>query len=119
MSAGSILFVDEDRSLVESLAHWFEEKGYDTVSTFHPLQRLMLAAECKYDVVVIDIGLPEMDGLEVLDELVQRKEFPVIVLSADACPILVSRALEIGAFTFLVKPAALEDLESAIESALS
>jgi DNA-binding response OmpR family regulator len=119
MSAGSILFVDEDRSLVESLAHWFEEKGYDTASTFHPLQRLMLAAEHECDVIVIDIDLPEMDGLEVLGELVQREMFSVIVHTANACPIFVSRALEIGAVNYLVKPAALEDLEDAIESALS
>ena len=118
MSAGSILFVDEDYELRESFSRWFEQKGYETDLTYHPLQRLMLAAERQYDVVVIDIGLESMNGIEVLGEFVQR-QFPVVVFTESKCPIFVSRALEGGAVDYLVKPSTMEDLESAIASAIS
>jgi len=119
MSAGSILLVADNCEMLDSFSRLLEQYGYETDATYHPLQRLMLAAERNYDVAVVDVDIPATDGLGLLDELVRLELFPVIVLSEKTCPIYVSRALEIGAIDYLVKPTAFEGLESSIKFAMS
>jgi len=119
MAKSSILLVDDDRDMVDSFSRWFKRKGYRTTSTYHPMQCLIAAANQKFDVAVIDIGLPDMNGLELLGELIQLERFPVLVLSGISDPKIQSNAIELGADRFLVKPVSMELLERAIGDAIS
>ncbi len=119
MSNGSKLLVDDDREMVDSFSRWSERKGYETKPNDHPMQSLMMATERKYDVAVIEIGLPDMNGLELLGEPVQLEMFLVIELSGEASSKFQAEALALGAFDYLVKPLKMEELEAVIAKALS
>ena len=117
MSRGSILFVDDDHEMVDSFSRWFRRKGYQTTQTYDVLQSRSAMAEYDFDVAVIDIGLPDSDGFDFLDELVRRAQFPVIVLSGLSNREIESTAIKHGAFRYLLKPAKLGEIEHAIEQA--
>lgn len=119
MNHRSILLVDDDREMVDSFSRWLNRRGYRTTPTYHPLQSLMAASKKRFDAAVIDIGLPDMNGIELLDELVALKLFPVIVLSGIPDPHVQSQAIHHGAFRCMIKPTPMEAIELTINEAVS
>ena len=117
-SNGSILLVDDDQDMVDSFSRWFRRSGYEATPTYHAMHGLMAAAKNRYDVAVVDIGMPDMSGLELLAELIELQLFPVIVLSGHNEPELKSEAMRLGAAEYLLKPASMNELESAIRRVL-
>lgn len=113
-SNGSILLVDDDRDMVDSFSRWFRRKGYATTPTYSAMHGLVAASNNRYDVAIVDIGMPDMSGLELLAELNELQLFPVIVLSGHNEPELRSGALRSGAAEYFLKPASMDQLESAI-----
>ena len=70
-------------------------------------QTLELAKECKPDVILLDLNLPDMKGDDILDELMadeDTKSIPVIIISADAMPFHLNKLMERGASDYLTKP---------------
>ena len=116
---GTILLVDDDRNWIDSLTRWFEGEGYETKPTFHPFYGLKMAVEEKIDVAVIDINMPDMNGIEFLRELVQLDAFPVIVHTDETEPGLVRTVHELGALACFSKPTNLDDVKTSIEQAIS
>lgn len=103
-----ILVVDDNQTNVALLEAVLEEEGYTNVSsTTEPREVKELYQKWRYDLVVLDIQMPHMDGLEVMDQLrevIQRDYLPVLVLTADTNPVTRLQALEKGAKDFIAKP---------------
>jgi len=118
MSNGSILLADDDQDMVDSLSRWFRRKGYQTTPTYHPMQSLIAVANNRYDVAVIDIGLPDTNGLELLEELVELDLFPVIVLTGRSNPESEIEAYKRGAYKYMIKPVSMDRIEDAVREAL-
>jgi two-component system, OmpR family, response regulator len=105
-----ILIVEDEPRLVRSLAKALREEGYavDTAETGD--DGLYKAENWDYDLVVLDIMLPGLDGWQVLERLRKQKKTPVLMLTArDAAPDRV-RGLDTGADDYLVKPFDLSEL---------
>jgi CheY-like chemotaxis protein len=114
-----VLVVDDDAELLDSYVFALEDSGYDVARAASGKQALALVGPVRPDVIVTDISMPEMDGLELLDRL--RSEFgdaapPTIVCSAFR--ITRERVLQHGARSFLTKPVDLATLKDCIEEAL-
>jgi DNA-binding response OmpR family regulator len=108
-----LLIVEDNRALAENLAKVFREKGFG-VDAVHMGEDAQLALHTQpYDLVILDLGLPDMDGLDVLRGLRRtRSRVPVLVLTArDALHNRVE-GLNLGADDYVVKPFALEELEA-------
>jgi DNA-binding response OmpR family regulator len=108
-----LLLVEDNRSLAASVARAFRSKGYavDAVETVDDAGAAL--GTQPYDLLILDLGLPDGDGLDVVRRLRQRKSrLPVLVLTARAS--LQSRVagLNLGADDYLIKPFALEELEA-------
>lgn len=74
------------------------------------------------DVFVLDINMPEVSGIDLLEFLRMRSEFksiPVVMLSSETTDVQVDEAMEIGADAFVFKPVTLEELESALQKAMT
>ena len=74
------------------------------------------------DLLIVDINMPEVTGLDLVEFLRRRPEWmdlPIIMLSSEAADTMVERALSLGADTYIMKPATIEDLEKAMASAFS
>ena len=108
-----LLIVEDSRALAESICKLFRGKGYavDAVETGDDA-RTALATQ-PYDLIVLDLGLPDVDGLEVLKGIRRGKSrVPVLVLTARASLQSRVEGLNTGADDYLVKPFALEELEA-------
>ena len=108
-----ILIVEDDVRLARALAHILEENGYGTDVVHNGADGLAYAESGIYDVVILDVMLPKMDGFTVVAEL-RRKNVstPVLLLTArDAVPDKIT-GLDSGADDYMTKPFALPELEA-------
>lgn len=105
-----LLLVEDDRALARGLDKALTAEGYvvDWVETAEAA--LFLAGSSEFDAVVLDLGLPDMDGMDVLSALRKRQSVPVLILTArDAIDDKVT-GLDLGADDYLTKPFELPEL---------
>jgi two-component system OmpR family response regulator len=112
-----ILLVEDDLLLADGLARSLRQSGYLTDIAADGRQADDLLANQDFDLVILDLGLPDLDGSAVLQRLRNRRQqFPVIVVSARQALEERVRLLDLGADDFLVKPVALPELEARIRA---
>ena len=115
----SILVVEDDRSLREGLAMNFRLRGYRVLTAATGDEGLRAAFDGRPDLVVLDLMLPGVDGLEILQELRDREvDVPVLILSARDRLQDKVRGLEIGADDYMTKPFQLPELVARVEALL-
>jgi two-component system, response regulator PdtaR len=112
--------VAEDESLIRmDIVETLRDKGFDVVGEAGDGNKAVeLAYALKPDLMVMDIKMPDLDGLSAAEKISELK-IPVVLLTAFSQQELVTRAAEVGAMAFLVKPFSPQDLLPAIEIALS
>ena len=112
--------VAEDESLIRmDIVETLRDKGFDVVGEAGDGNKAVeLAFALKPDLMVMDIKMPDLDGLSAAEKIAELK-IPVVLLTAFSQHELVTRAAEVGAMAFLVKPFSPQDLLPAIEIALS
>lgn len=105
-----ILVVEDEPRLVKNLGKALREEGYavDTAETGD--DGLFKAQTYDYDVVVLDVMLPKMDGWQVLEKLRRKKSTPVLMLTARDAPTDRVKGLDTGADDYLIKPFDLNEL---------
>ena len=104
-----ILIVDDQQANLRLLEFALRRGGYVAVSsTANPLEVCALHRENPFDLILLDIQMPRMNGFEVLKALVEEQTVAVLVLTAD--PAQMVRALEAGATGFLSKPFVLAEV---------
>ena len=120
MSSGATrVLIAEDEALIRlDLKEMLEEEGYAVVAEVGDGQQAVdRAAELRPDLVILDIQMPELDGLSAAERIAADRVAPVIVLTAFSQRELVERARDAGAMAYLVKPFGKNDLVPAIEVA--
>lgn len=100
----TILVVDDETKIVQLVRDYLEQAGFAVLSAEDGKQALSLFNSAKPDMLVLDLGLPEMDGLDVIRELRRRSNVPVIMLTARADESDKLVGLELGADDYLTKP---------------
>lgn len=120
MSQVKILIADDESIIRLDLKTLLEEMGHIVIAEAADGQRaLELARSLKPDVVIMDIKMPVMDGLDAAKVIAQEKIAPVVLLTAYSQKDLIERAKEAGVYAYLVKPFQESDLLPAIEIAIS
>src|SRR5688572_5200949 len=120
MKHGALLLVDDDRQVLDSMADWLRSQGYplDTANSYGTA--VAAIAKKPYDLVLVDIRLPDRDGFDVLAYC--REKHPqtsVILLTGYGTVESAIEAIRAGAFDFLTKPLIDDELLMAIERALN
>jgi DNA-binding NtrC family response regulator len=114
----SILIVDDEESVRDSLYNWFIEDGYRVECAENAKKALSILQSDNYDIVLADIKMPGMDGLEMLKRIKSlRKESIVIVMTAFATVDTAVQALKDGAYDYVTKPFDPDDLSHLIRNA--
>ena len=101
-----ILIIEDDLFLLEIYAHKFSDADFDIVTALDGESALEVAHKEKPDVILLDLILPKIDGLEVLRLLKKDKEFssiPVVILTNRGEKDLVEKAVKLGAAAFITK----------------
>lgn len=117
----TVLVVDDEQSVRDVIYRYLTKRGYDVLTTRNGREALLLGAHGNFDVILLDIHMPGMNGLEVLHQLKQKyPECVVIMLTGVADPesSIESAAMGMGATIFLKKPCPLMEVERAIEQAM-
>lgn len=115
-----VLVVDDERFFREGIRDALDASGFACATAATGVEALDLASDPAVAVVILDIVLPGMDGLEVLRRLRERQpDLPVIILSAYTDQERVLEALRLGAFDYLAKPLHDEELTLAVRRALA
>jgi DNA-binding NtrC family response regulator len=114
----SILVVDDDDDLREVIARRFQRRGHDVENTGSPTDALQRVGATHFDVAILDIAMPEMDGVALLERMRQvDPDTQVIMLTGDGTLETAIRAVKLGAFNYLTKPCKLAELEVQVQRA--
>jgi two-component system KDP operon response regulator KdpE len=113
-----VLVVDDDIALLRALRVALSAKGHEVLAATTAEEGLSTVALKSPEVVVLDLGLPDMDGLEAVRRLRTWSEVPVIVLSATALEDRKVAALDEGANDYVTKPFGMAELEARIRTSL-
>jgi DNA-binding NtrC family response regulator len=114
----SILIVDDEESVRDSLYNWFIEDGYRVACAEDAKKALNILESEDFDIILADIKMPGMDGLEMLKRIKSlRKESAVIMMTAFATVDTAVQTLKDGAFDYVTKPFDPDDLSHLIRNA--
>lgn len=118
MEAKKILIIEDEEKIARFIELELSHEGYETEKSFNGRDGLEMIEKNHFDLILLDIMLPEINGLEVLRRIRRSSEIPVIILTArDAVMDKVS-GLDMGANDYITKPFAIEELLARIRSAL-
>ena len=116
----SILIVDDEESVRDSLYNWFIEDGYEVDCAENAKQALSILESRNMDIILADIKMPGMDGLEMHRRIRSlNKDSIVIIMTAFAAVDTAVQALKDGAFDYITKPFDPDDLSHLIRNAAS
>ena len=113
-----ILLVDDERSIQTLLSYPLRKDGYHVTSARDGREALQRFDEARFDLVVLDLMLPQMDGVEVCRELRARSQVPIIMLTAKGGEMDKVAGLEVGADDYITKPFSMREFRSRVKAAL-
>jgi two-component system response regulator CpxR len=113
-----LLLIDDDRTLCGLMVEFFAQHGFCTEIATTPADGLSILANSSFDLVVLDVMLPMIDGFEVLRQIRKRSDIPVVMLTAMTSQADRINGLNAGADDYLPKPFAPEELLARIRAVL-
>jgi two-component system KDP operon response regulator KdpE len=114
----AVLIVDDEVQILRALQINLNARGYSTVTAFTGQEALNQATRHPVDVVILDLGLPDLDGVEVIRRLRRWSGVPVVVLSARHGSEDKIQALDAGADDYVTKPFGMDELLARLRAAL-
>ena len=120
MANGSarILLVDDEHSIQTLLSYPLRKDGYHVTSAHDGNEALQRFDEARFDLVVLDLMLPKLDGVEVCRQLRSRSQVPIIMLTAKGSEMDKVAGLEVGADDYITKPFSMREFRSRVKAAL-
>jgi len=122
MDQKTVLIIEDEEDAAELFAEMMRVSGFRVVKTSRSTPALALMTAEKPDVILLDIMMPEISGLDILRQM-QRDpvlaKIPVIVVTAKSMPADIKNGMEAGASTYLTKPVGYLELKEAVERALA
>lgn len=113
-----ILIIEDDKSIAELEKDYLEINGFSCTIAARGTNGLELALSEDFDLVIIDVMLPGMDGFEVIASLRKKKQTPVIFLSAKSDDISKIKGLGLGADDYMTKPFSIRELTARVKANL-
>jgi DNA-binding NtrC family response regulator len=114
-----VLVIDDDRSIRRTLEKFLQSEGHEVITAADGREALTKLRESAADLVLLDLGLPEIDGLELLEKAQAFKPLPpIVVVTARDDMHSTVRAIQLGAYDYLVKPIDVDRLRLTAQRAL-
>ena len=113
-----ILLVDDEQAVQTLLTYPLRKEGYEVVGAVDGQEALDRFSEQRFDLVVLDLMLPKMDGIEVCRRLRTRSQVPIIMLTAKGDEVDKVDGLEMGADDYITKPFSVREFRSRVKAAL-
>ncbi len=113
-----ILIVDDERQIVRMLSASLQSSGYEVLKASNGLEAFQQFESERPDLIITDLGMPEMNGLELTQAVRRVAQTPIIVLSVRDTDAMKVRALDEGADDYLTKPFSMPELLARVRAAL-
>jgi two-component system, OmpR family, response regulator len=113
-----ILLVDDEQSIQTLLSYPLRKDGYHVTSVLDGGEALQRFEEGRFDLVILDLMLPHLDGVEVCRRLRSRSQVPIIMLTAKGSETDKVAGLEVGADDYITKPFSVREFRSRVKAAL-
>ncbi len=113
-----VLIVDDERLLVKGLKFNFEQDGYQVETASDGEEAIRLAKDKSIDIIILDLMLPKIDGLEVCQKIRETSTVPIIMLTAKSEDMDKILGLEYGADDYLTKPFNILELKARVKAIL-
>ena len=121
MTQKTVLIIEDEEDAAELFSEMMRVSGFRVLKTFKSKPAISMMTENKPDLVLLDIMMPEVSGLDILRQMRRDpnlSEIPVIVLTAKSMPADIKNGMEAGASTYLTKPVGFQELKEAVERTL-
>ena len=119
MAMSKVLIVDDERSIRHTLRDILEFEKYEVDEAADGLECLVKVKQNQYDVIILDIKMPKLDGMDALDKIQEMaRETPVVMISGHASIDTAVEAVKKGAFDFISKPPDLNRLLITLRNAM-
>lgn len=112
----SILIVEDERTIVDILAFNLQREGYETAAAYDGPAGLEMALSGTYDLILLDVMLPGLDGFEILRQLREKSDVPVIMVTAREEERDKILGLETGADDYVTKPFSVKELMARVKA---
>jgi len=113
-----ILLVDDEQSIQTLLSYPLRKDGYHVTSALDGSEALRRFEEGRFDLVILDLMLPSLNGVEVCRQLRSRSQVPIIMLTAKGSETDKVAGLEVGADDYITKPFSMREFRSRVKAAL-
>ncbi|MBU1183136.1 MAG: response regulator [Proteobacteria bacterium] len=113
-----ILLVDDEVAFADNLLKLLSKRGYDVIVVYNGADAVNMVGEKEFDVIILDMKMPGMDGIATLKEI--RKIAPlveVVILTGHGSVESGIEGMQLGAFDFLMKPVRIDDLQEKVSEA--
>ena len=114
----TVLVVEDEQQIAQIAKDYLQHAGFAVLTTSDGVDALTLAREQRPDLVVLDLGLPRLDGLEVARRLRQKSNVPIIMLTARVAESDRLNGLELGADDYITKPFSPRELVARVKAVL-
>lgn len=118
MNKPLILVVEDDKAVSNLISTTLEMQGYPYHTAETGMASILQAASCRPDTIILDLGLPDVDGIEIIKKIRSWSNVPIIVVSARSDDQDKIKALDAGADDYLTKPFSVDELLARIRAAL-
>ena len=122
MTEKTVLIIEDEEDAAELFAEMMRVSGYRVLKTSKSAPAISMLSAEKPDIVLLDIMMPEISGLDILRQMRRDPELvniPVIVITAKSMPSDIKNGMEAGASTYLTKPVGYLELKEAVERILA
>ncbi|MBU5671609.1 response regulator transcription factor [Paenibacillus brevis] len=114
--AYKVLLVEDDTQIVEMLQGYLEKEGYDVTAALNGVDGLIRFGQDHFDLVIVDIMMPQLDGIEVIKQIRNQSAIPVIIVSAKDGDVDKAIGLGFGADDYIAKPFSLIEVSARIKA---
>lgn len=113
-----LLIIEDDETILEGLNFCLTKEGYDVIAVSNGIDALKTITEEKVNLMLLDINLPDINGIELYQKIKEDKDIPTIFLTANDLEPTIVQALDLGADDYITKPFKTRELISRINSVL-
>jgi DNA-binding response OmpR family regulator len=118
-NAPKLLIVDDAPDITQLLVVYFHQAGFNTLAAYDGRAALDLVQRTNPDLIILDLGLPDMDGLDVCREIRQTSTVPIVMLTKRSTEADRQQGLAVGANAYITKPFDANDLQTTVRSLLN
>ncbi len=116
--AKKVLVVDDEKLIVKGIRFSLEQDGMEVVSASDGDEALRLAREQRFDIILLDIMLPKLDGMQVCQQIREFSDVPIVMLTAKSDDMDKIMGLEYGADDYITKPFNILEVKARIRAVM-